>query len=389
LVGEVKLGTLAIEHRKRTSIRRGWDAVESAVDAGLAARLKPWIRRYTASVDNALARPNGAVLLARLAAADPDGWRGALVHALEGASPADRQTLLGAIALHADRQTIEAMARLSGNDVAATRRQIQQLRASRLFLRTFGGVSLHRGDWSGPALPIEKKRVRMLLAVLAAGTKGTLTRDLAIELLWPDADPDAGVNSLNQTVFQLRRYIDPGYRGGFSPEYVVSTSELVALDRELVRTDLDEIRRLPQRLAGADWAQRQSVAKRVVSLVRGEFLADLRYESWSSVQQIGVHNEVRELLLPIASDGGTDFETQVSVLAASALISIDPYDEEAVISLARSLARSGRRVAARDLVIDYVRRLQAEIDDELSSSLIQAADSVGAGAHINSHLTTD
>jgi len=61
---------------------------------------------------------------------------------------------------------------------------------------------------------------------------------MAIDILWPDADGDSAVNNLNQTVFQLRRYLDPSYRQGESPEYIISSAEQVALAPGLVHTDL-------------------------------------------------------------------------------------------------------------------------------------------------------
>ncbi len=287
----------------------------------------------------------------------------------------------------ANRRTIEAMKSVEGDDVADTRRQLEHTHAARLYLRTFGGVSLHRGDWSGPALPIEKKRVRALLGVLAARAFSTLTRDMAIEILWPNADPTAAVNNLNQTVFQLRRYIDPNYKGGSSAEYVISTSDQVMLNADLVHTDLDEIRRLPLRTTGADWGQRQSAARRAVALVRGEFLADLRYEEWTAVHQIAAHNDVRDRLLPVALSPSTAYDLDVSIGAASALVTLDPYDEVAVLALADGLSRSGRRVAARNLVVEYATRMRTELDDEVSPAVAEMAQSLGTSIEINRHLT--
>ena len=58
----------------------------------------------------------------------------------------------------------------------------------------------------------------------------------------------------------------------------------------------------------------------------------------------------------------------------------DPYDEQATVALAECLAQSGRRVAARDVVIDLVRRLQAELDEQPSPQLEAKARSLGAAA---------
>jgi LuxR family maltose regulon positive regulatory protein len=387
LVGRVVLGALALEHGRSVGTRQAWEAAAEAVAANLVPRLRSWLRLYAPHVRSAMTQAGGAEIVARLAAADPEGWRTALVDALSDAVGADREVLLAAISRHANRHTIEAMKSLDGRDIAETRRQLQHTRAARLFLRTFGGVSLHRGDWTGPALPIEKKRVKMLLAVLAARAHTTLTRDMAIEILWPEADADAAVNNLNQTVFQLRRYIDPGYRGGESPEYVISSSDQVALNPSLVHTDLEQIRRLQLKTSGADWAERQAAASRAVSLVRGEFLADLRYEEWTAIQQMTVHNEVRARLLPIARNPATAYDLDISVLAAQALITLDPYDEQAVLALADCLSNSGRRVAARDLVVGFADRVRSELEEEPSPDLTRAAESFGAASLIKSSLT--
>jgi DNA-binding SARP family transcriptional activator len=202
----------------------------------------------------------------------------------------------------------------------------------------------------------------MLLAVLAAHLGTTLSRDAALDILWPDADPDAAINSLNQTVFQLRRYIDPAYRGGESPEYIVSTAEFVGLNPDLVLTDLAEIRRLPTRLAAADWHQRQGLAQRAASLVQGEFLADFRYEDWVGRQQLLIHGEVRQRLLAVADSPGSGFDVDVAAQAATALLALDPFDEAAIVALADCFSQSGRKAAAHRIVVDFVKRLHADLD---------------------------
>ena len=56
-------------------------------------------------------------------------------------------------------------------------------------------------------------------------------------MLWPDLDPDAAVNSLNQTVYFLRREIEPDYDDDSSFNYVRSEGELLRLDHEMVTSD--------------------------------------------------------------------------------------------------------------------------------------------------------
>ena len=373
VAGRVKLSVLALEHGLPDSSANAIQAIAVARDLGLWPSIKPWLRRYVRYGRSLVRRTEGAGLVASLAAWDPDAWRGALVDVLPGTKGNTRLVLLRAISRTANRDTLAALNALGGEDVAALRKQLRYLQAPRLFLRTLGGIELRRGSWDGPSIQVEKKRARMLLAVLAAHLGTSLTRDVALDILWPDAEPDLAVNSLNQTVFQLRRYIDAAYRGGESPEYIVSTAEQVGLNPDLVRTDLVEIRRLPGRLATVDWHQRQTFASRAVQLVRGEFLADLRYEDWASRQQLSVHREIRDCLLPIAQAPATTFRPELAGKAASALLMLDPFDEQAVLALAGSLSEAGQRAAARQVVLDFIHRLNADLDLEPTTSFRASA----------------
>ena len=383
--GRVKLGALALKHPTRDNVSYAWGGVREVSALRLWRSVRVWLRLYRVHARTALRQPDGARLLAAMATHDPDGWRSTLVDVLPHARGNDRAILLEAVSRNANRDTLVALGEVAGDDVVTLRRHLRRLQAPRLFLTTMGTLQVHRAGWDGPVIAIEKKRARMLLAVLAAHMDTTLSRDSAIDILWPDADPDAAVNSLNQTVFQLRRYIDPGYRGGESVEYVISTAEYVGLNPELVHTDLAELRRLPNKLSSADWQQRQVLARRAAAFVRGEFLADFRYEDWVNRQQLTVHGEVREKLLAIAQTAGTAFDVDVAASAATALLILDAFDEAAILALADCLSQSGRRVAAKQIVLDFMKRLETELEVAPSPEFNTAARRLGT---INSSLTT-
>ena len=376
LVGRLKIGALALEHRSKRSRLEAWRTLAAAVSRGFVGPIRWWVRKYADHGDLALDLPEGAELLTRLLAWDPEGWRSCVLALLPKTAGSARATLLRASIQHANRDTVTRLQEIGGRDIADARRQLLHAQAARIYLRTFGGVSLRRGSWDGPPVNIEKRRVRALLAVLAAHAHTVLTRDMAIDILWPEADGDAAVNNLNQTVFQLRRYLDPSYRQGENAEYVTSSAEQISLSSALVRTDLHEIRRLPDRLATATWQQRQEIATRVIALVRGEFLADLRYESWASRLQLGIHNEVRAQFLPIALKPGVSFSVQVALDAASALVGMDPYDEAATLALADCLSHSGRRIAARDLLVRYAEQVRIELDEVPSNMVSDATNRI-------------
>jgi DNA-binding SARP family transcriptional activator len=138
---------------------------------------------------------------------------------------------------------------------------------------------------------------------------------------------------------------------------------------DIVRTDVEVIRRLPEALAGASATRRKDLARRAIALVGGEFLADLRYEPWAPHLQLLVNNVVRARLLPIAQQRDEAFDLQLATDAASALAALDPFDETAALALADCLERSGRRVAARGVVLRYARLVRAEFDEDTESQV--------------------
>jgi hypothetical protein len=100
----------------------------------------------------------------------------------------------------------------------------------------------------------------------------------------------------------------------------------------------------------------------LIDLIRGEFLAELRYEDWAVRVQTSVHAEVREPLLRLAS---RDKNADLAVRAACALLGLDPFDEAAQVALAAQLKVGGRPLAARLALARYARQLD---DEELADA---------------------
>ena len=73
-----------------------------------------------------------------------------------------------------------------------------------------------------------------MLCYLLTRPRFSATRDEVIDALWPDLSPDVAANSLNQTVYFLRRVFEPGYVDDLSAGYVHHNSDVLWLDPELV-----------------------------------------------------------------------------------------------------------------------------------------------------------
>jgi DNA-binding SARP family transcriptional activator len=340
---------------------------------GLGPTTKWWLRRLAtaSSIREAIERVGPATVVG-LAELDPEGWRHALVESLALLSTTQRAPLIVALGRIANRELTTSLDGVPGQDVARLRERLVQAQAPRLYVRTFGRLAVHRGSWLGPEVPIEKRRLRTLVGFLAAHSRTAPTRDAVIDRLWPEADGDSAINNLNQSVFQLRRALDPDFRAGTSPEYLISTAEHVRLNPGLVRVDLMEVDRLGVGLGQLDWEGRNGAAVRMLDLVQGDFLPEFRYEDWMGPSHIAVTMRLRELLLPIASGASGAFDLAVRLRASEALLRIDPFDEAALLSFVAAMEGTGKRIAARDVILAYAERLKAELDDEPSEALQSA-----------------
>jgi len=372
----VKLAALASEHTTDAARSLVLEGLTRATSAGIARHLRWWLRRSANHLEWIVQTPNGLDAVLAVGELDPEGWRQSIAANLSTLRQEDRRKALDFIRRHAARNTTAALATVGGADVAEVRRILVNRQAQRIFIRSFGSLSVHKGAWDGPRHTLEKRRIREFLGLLVANFKGALTRDVAIEAMWPDADPAAAVNSLNQTVFQLRRVLDPGYRDGESPQYVVSTGETLSLNPDLVTTDLDEFRRCAADLQHQGLVPLRKAVNKALDLIRGEFLPELRYQDWAARLQTRVHAEVRNALLPLAI--GDSVGSDVGVRAASALLEIDPFDEIACVAIADQLGVSGKRAKARDVIVRFAQQLQEELD-EPPSSAVQAALARWAG----------
>jgi DNA-binding SARP family transcriptional activator len=328
-----------------------------------------WLRQYRAHADWIARQEGGVEALVSFAESEPEAWHDALLQVLDSLDGAARRLVVEFLERNGTRETAVKLRRANRADIVDLRRVLIAKHATPLYIRSFGAIVIHRGSWLGEPISIEKRRMRALLALLIANYRSTLTREMALDLLWPESDPSSAINNLNQAVFQLRRVLDPAFRDGDSPQYVVSTVDAVQLNPALTVTDLDEFRRLATDVS-VDQKDQADRIRTLVEMIRGEFLADLRYDDWAVRMRTAVHSEVRQVLMPFATQDGGNVD--VGIRAACALLELDPYDEEAQLALAKRLDASGRRAAARKAVLRFAEKLKDDLDEPPSAEMAEA-----------------
>ncbi len=138
-----------------------------------------------------------------------------------------------------------------------------------------------------------RRRSAGLLCFLLTRKNHLAPRDQVLEALWPDVDPQAAVNSLNQTLYFLRRDIDPEYDDDCSAQYVHFESDLVWLDRELVSAESAAFQERASRALSALEDLDEGIA--ALSVYRGRFAPEFEYEDWATAWRELLHGQYLHL----------------------------------------------------------------------------------------------
>lgn len=192
-----------------------------------------------------------------------------------------------------------------------------------------------------------------LLHYLATRPRHAATRDEAIDALWPDAEAQAGLNSLNQAIYHLRRALDPDYdralQEGTPTAYIRHEAEMVTVNLDLVRFDSAQLR------STLDAVRRRARVDQIDDLLDsylGPFGVEVPFEPWAeqhrSALDVGIFAIVEREMVAAYSVGDIDRAIDLALRA----VRIDPTDGAMLEHLALLLEESGsiagaRRAAAR------------------------------------------
>ena len=179
--------------------------------------------------------------------------------------------------------------------------------------------------------------------------------------MWPELDPDIAVNSLNQTLYFLRRVFEEDYSDDLSPGYVWHDSDVLWLDPELVRARSSEaralIRSFPSRPSPDDVEQ-------LVQQYRGRFALDFEYEEWAGAYRDSLHASYLEIVERSVLDDFTSGHYDRGISVARRALEVDPTAEQIEVSLLRLYKATGAHSAAAEQYAHYATVMREELGIE-------------------------
>lgn len=187
-----------------------------------------------------------------------------------------------------------------------------------------------------------------LLHYLATRPRHAATRDEAIDALWPEAEVQAGLNSLNQAIYYLRRALDPDYdlalQEGTPTPYIRHEAEMVSVNLDLISFDSARLR------STLDAVRRRARVDQIDDLLDsylGPFGVEVPFEPWAeqhrSALDVGIFAIVEREMVAAYSVGDIDRAIDLALRA----VRIDPTDGAMLEHLALLLEESGSIAGAR------------------------------------------
>jgi DNA-binding SARP family transcriptional activator len=294
----------------------------------------------------------------------PERWRTPLRLVADADSPSKWSAgrVLDEIGEHEDVARLRALAKSASGKAAgrALGRRLSRRLAPHVFVEDQLRVAVCVGNGVVPGGEIRRK-VLALLCFLVSRRGFSATRDEVLEALWPELEPTVALNSLNQTVYFLRRVFEPDFNEDLSPGYVQHDSNILWLDTELVTARSAVCWDLVRKATGG-WSPAD--VEVLASNYVGKFALDFAYEDWAIAYRDSLHAAFLQVVeTAIALDTGTGAFDRAIDLARRAL-AIDPDAEQIEISLLRLYRLSGAHSAAAEQYAHYANAVRREIGVE-------------------------
>lgn len=208
-------------------------------------------------------------------------------------------------------------------------------------------------------------KVRALLSFLALQRDRPISRDILVELLWPDLDYNAALRNLNTTIYNLRKSLEPELKRVANSTYVIYEGGSYFLNGDVDHwLDIDIFEEYIKQARFSTTIQTAIKAyEKAIALYRGEYLSDLQTTAvWSAAE----HIRLQELYLTALEELGTQYEaiqedTHAKEIYLKAL-SVDCVRESTVQKLMKLALRQGDFATARNHCIRLISCLKEELD---------------------------
>jgi len=216
--------------------------------------------------------------------------------------------------------------------------EIQTLGAFRI-LRD-GHALIQDKDWGG-------RRTKLLLkAILVHGLRD-IPKDILIEDLWPESDPDASLRNFKVTLHRLRKILEPNLEKHSRSAFIHLKDNLISLDRDRCRVDVQAFLQLCKDIKRAALAKENQtileLGRQAMTLYLGDFLPEDPYAPWAEMKRLALRDEYIATITMMATIYQGQEQWEAAAQCCRSALAVDSCQEQAGAMLMEILARQERR----------------------------------------------
>ena len=182
-----------------------------------------------------------------------------------------------------------------------------------------------------------------------------------MDALWPEFDPTDALNSLNQTVYFLRRVFEPDYKDDLSPGYLHHESDVIWLDTELVDSRSHRCFELIRSMSAEP---SPSEVGELASVYQGIFALDFAYEEWATDFRTALHSSYLQIIEKAVASDTVSGHFERGIGLARRALDLTPEADQIELSLLRLYRLNGSHSAAAEQYSHYAAAMRETLGVE-------------------------
>ncbi len=217
-----------------------------------------------------------------------------------------------------------------------------------LRLRTFGGLSLSRGEENLTGAASQRRRLAILV-LLAATRAAGMSRDKLVGYLWPESDAERARHVLNQLLYSQRREVDD--------ETLFIGRKTLRLNPAAIGTDVGDFEEALER-----GALQEAVAFYTGPFLDGFFLKDSpEFEQWVDSRRDQYLRRCLQALTTLAETAAASADSRQAITWWRRAAELDPLDSTIALALVSVLAEAGDRPGALRQARQHAETIHAQL----------------------------
>jgi len=254
--------------------------------------------------------------------------------------------LLKPIGLQELREQVDVLVRRRGDVITAEQ-------TVPLVVCCFGSFRCHPDGDEDRLIQWRTAKTEELFALLINSQGAPLPREIIIDTLWPETDPEKAANRFRVTCTYLRNTLAAsGY-----PDMLLRERDSYRLDLQRLRCDLLQLTALLPQTAVSNNLE---LLEKIGRLCASPFLENKNFE-WAIRPQRLYEQEFKKIQYRLVEEYTLRAAHDQAAAALQAIVNRDPCDERAVTGLIDHYLKIGQKENAFKVFKDYEQQLMAEL----------------------------